>query len=561
MDNSQIKSRDRISDHGEVFTAEREVKAMCDMVGDACGRISSRILEPACGDGNFLAEILRRKLKTVSGSFPGISEEWTRRAVEAVSSLYGVELLPDNAEDCRKRLLVLWSDSYAVEFGYKPDSGLVDVVEFILHENILCGDALTLLDANGIPLAFPLWQMSDDGTVSRKDFELATLLEMQRNGGQGDLFLSSGTFDHETGAFLPNPVKEYETVPYMSVRTAKASDVEPSWCRDDDVSSALRFDVVIGNPPYQKDDGGAQSSATPLYHLFVRNAILLMPAMLAMIIPSRWFAGGKGLDGFREEMIHDDRLCVIHDFPDASECFPDVEIKGGVNYFLWKRDHHGPCRIYTHRNGVAVSEMERPLVEPGCVSFIRCNEAVSILRKVRSHNETPFSSKVNSAMFFGLRTFFRDFDSDQPEDGTVLLYANLSQGYVRRERILRNAECIDRWKVIVPEATGTGNTMRDRLKPILSAPGSANTETYVMNGPWKDRNEAENVIAYIGTRFFHFLLGLMKITQHTTSRTYSLIPMQDFSRRWTDAELFSKYGLTDDEIRFIEESVWPEAKA
>ena len=106
---------------------------MCDMIGNACGRISSRILEPACGDGNFLAEILRRKLKTVSDSFSGIPEDWTRHAVEAMSSLYGVELLPDNAEDCRKRLLAIWTDSYAVEFGYKPDSGLVDVVEFILH--------------------------------------------------------------------------------------------------------------------------------------------------------------------------------------------------------------------------------------------------------------------------------------------------------------------------------------------------------------------------------------------------------------------------------------------
>lgn len=552
--NIQIKSKKRVADHGEVFTNEREVKAMCDMVGhDAIG-IESRVLEPACGDGNFLAEILSRKLAQVSLKNPSAPEKWTSDSLIALTSIYGIEILADNAQDCRQRLRDLWCAEYLKSIGTVVPPAILNSVETILNANILCGDALTLKCADGSPIVFPRWDALEDGLVKRTDFELATVLEMQRNGGQGDLFLSSEIFDWELGAFIPKPLRIYAPVTLTDI--GDLLDISAISNKEVD-RTGLRFSLIIGNPPYQQDDGGAQSSAKPLYHLFIQTAKLLKPENIAMIVPSRWFSGGKNLNDFRQEMIHDDSLCIIHDFPHAEDCFPGVEIKGGVNYFLWKRSHHGPCHIYTHSKGNIVSEMVRPLIEPGCDTFIRSNEAIAILRKVRKLGEPSFAEKVNSAMVFGLRTFFRDFDSDTPQDGMVRVYANQCQGYIKRSRIKRSDGFIDQWKVIVPEASGTGDTERDKLKPILSAPGSVNTETYIMNGPWKDRDEAENVVAYMGTRFFHFLLGLVKLTQHTTATTYSLVPMQDFSKCWTDEDLYEKYGLTDDEIRFIEKSVWP----
>ena len=186
----------------------------------------------------------------------------------------------------------------------------------------------------------------------------------------------------------------------------------------------MKFDVIIGNPPYQLSDGGAQASAMPIYNLFVEQAKKLNPRYLSMIIPSRWFAGGKGLDNFRDSMLHDDHLTILHDVPNASDCFPGVEIKGGICYFLWERERNGLCKVITHENGQITSEMERPLLEAGCDVFIRQNEAVTILHKVRSKQEKSFANMVHPAMTFGMRTFYKNFDSMTPGPGLTKLYAN-----------------------------------------------------------------------------------------------------------------------------------------
>jgi site-specific DNA-methyltransferase (adenine-specific) len=276
-----------------------------------------------------------------------------------------------------------------------------------------------------------------------------------------------------------------------------------------------------------------------------------------MIIPARWYAGGKGLDGFRDAMLNDNHIRVMHDFVNASDCFPSVEIKGGVCYFLWDRDNDGDCKIFTHEGNKITSELERPLLEKNCDVFIRYNEAIEILHKVKAHNEVSFSTIVRPAMTFGFRTFFKDFDRDTYKTGYIKVYANRSQGFVKKEKVLRSMEWIDKWKVVVPEAIGIGNMKVDCLKPIISEPYSINTETYIMNGPYKSKLEAENVVSYINTKFFHFLLGLKKITQHTTQSVYQFIPMQDFSKSWTDEELYKKYDFNDDEISFVNSMVRP----
>lgn len=320
----------------------------------------------------------------------------------------------------------------------------------------------------------------------------------------------------------------------------------------------MKFDVIISNPPYQLSDGGAQASAMPIYNYFVEQSKKLNPKSLIMIIPARWYSGGKNLNEFRSSMLTDRRIKELHDFSNATDCFPGVDVKGGVCYFLWQQDYNGDCVVVTHDKDHIVSTLKRPLLEENCDVFIRQNEAVDILNKIRSYNEKSFADVVFPAMTFGFRTFFKSFDSDKSGKGLVKMYANHSQGFIYRDKIERGREYIDKWKVYIPEAIGSGDTRNDIIKPILGEPGSISTETYIMNGPWESKEEAENVISYVNTKFFHFMIGLKKITQHATIKVYEFVPMQDFSKPWTDKELYQKYGLTDKEIMYIESTVWSE---
>lgn len=319
----------------------------------------------------------------------------------------------------------------------------------------------------------------------------------------------------------------------------------------------MKFDVIIGNPPYQLNDGGGSgSSAIPLYHKFVEQAKKLKPRFLSMIIPARWYAGGKGLDDFRQTMLNDNRIRVLHDFNDASECFPSVEIKGGVCYFLWDRDNAGLCEVNTHSKDVIVSSISRPLLEQDCDTFIRQNEAITILRKVQSKKERSFSSIISNRKPFGLESNFEHFE-EEPFRDSVRLYANQNRGYVDRVYILKNHQWIDKWKIIIPKAFGVGDMSKDWLKPIIVEPNTCCTETYLVVGPFENKEDVKNVYSYTQTKMFHFLVGLKKVTQNTTSKVYQFVPMQNFDEEWTDEKLYTKYGLTNDEINFIESMIRP----
>ena len=319
----------------------------------------------------------------------------------------------------------------------------------------------------------------------------------------------------------------------------------------------MQFDVIIGNPPYQLNVGvESKSFAIAIYHKFIEQAITLNPRYLCMIVPSRWFAGGRGLDDFREKMLNDRRIKEIHDFPDASEVFLGVEIKGGVNYFLWDREYKGDCRVVSYENGEVISEMTRPLKEEGADSFIRDNQAISIYHKVRDFNEKSFSEFVSVQTPFGLLSSFKSYKKD-PFKGAVKIFGNQFVGYISEEQISKNKQWVSEHKILIPKVFGTGEISTDNIKPIYAAPNSCCTQTYLVIGPFANEKRCRSVIRYIRTKFFHFMLNIKKNTQDAMRGVYQFVPQQDFDEEWTDEKLYRKYGLTAEEIAYIEKMVRP----
>lgn len=315
----------------------------------------------------------------------------------------------------------------------------------------------------------------------------------------------------------------------------------------------MKFDVIIGNPPYQLTTGTSSAQAIPIYNKFVIQAKKLNPRYLTMIIPSRWFTGGMGLDSFRDEMLHDTRLRKIVDFPVSTDCFTGVDIQGGVCYFLWDKDTHGDCEITTIR-GTTISESIRPLLEEDCSILIRYNEAIPILRKVKKLHEQSFADLVSSQRPFGLPTNYRG--QDKTFDKAVTVFVTKAEQFMKRTDVLVNQQWIDKYKVLMTKAYGMGDFPHPILnQPILAGPNSCCSETYVVLGTYDTEKEAKNVISYVNTKFFRFLVMLVKHTQDALKRVYQFVPMQDFSETWTDEKLYKKYKLTKDEIAFIDSMI------
>lgn len=319
----------------------------------------------------------------------------------------------------------------------------------------------------------------------------------------------------------------------------------------------MKFDVIIGNPPYQMGDGGASASAKPIYHLFIQQAKKLNPRFLVMIVPSRWFSGGKGLDTFRDEMIHDNRIRYLVDYFDPNECFPGIDIKGGVCYFRWERDSKGECTIKNVLND-NISEMKRDLCEKDSDILIRFNKGVEIYRKVQALKENSFSKIVSSRKPFGFDSTFRNFSTKESSD-SVKIYANKTCGYVSKSKIQEHIDWISKPKIYISEAYGAGEEFPHQIinKPFIETNASCCTETYLVIGPFKNQDESKNALSYIKTKFFRFMVLLKKNTQHATQSVYQFVPIQDFSKPWTDKELYAKYKLTDEEIAFIESMIRP----
>lgn len=330
----------------------------------------------------------------------------------------------------------------------------------------------------------------------------------------------------------------------------------------------MKFDAIVGNPPYQEAKG---TNIVPIFNHFMTLAKEINPRYISMIMPSRWMKGGnRGLDDFMKETLADTRIELLHDYIDPKEVFPGVEIKGGVCYLLWGKSHKGMCKYSLHDVSKKEQSVERYLKTEGCDSFVRYPICVSILEKVRKFNEQSFTDLVSYREPYGFAT---DFLKSPKKYGYPKLSNSGTEsdikifGLENLKRIVKFApanypikrltDSIKKFKIFVPKAYGCGAIGEELGTPILGTPMSACTGTYLRIGDFETKQEVENVLVYLKTKFFRLLVGIKKITQDCTREKYALVPVQDFSRPWTDEDLYKKYALTDEEIDFIETMIKP----
>jgi site-specific DNA-methyltransferase (adenine-specific) len=336
---------------------------------------------------------------------------------------------------------------------------------------------------------------------------------------------------------------DLETHAYQFIHTKNAEEI-----------FNMKFDVVIGNPPYHLEDAGDSTSSSPIYQNFIEQAKKLNPRFLSMIVPSRWFAGGKGMDTFRKTMLSDRRISHLFDFPVSKDVFPGIKLIGGVCYFLWERGRDGPCIVTTQMkamNDTTTRELHQ------FDTFVRFNKAVSILEKIKAKDYPSLSTQISKQKPFGLRTYARPTGK-----GTITLYATKKIGTIEKSAIPKGMDMLKSWKVLMTKAYGEGGEVREypRMilnKPIVAKPNSACTETYIVVGKYNSKIEAENLDKYLRTKFLRLLVGLRKNTQDITDDRFSFVPLLSMKKEWSDTKLNAHFGLTADEISFISMIVRP----
>lgn len=317
----------------------------------------------------------------------------------------------------------------------------------------------------------------------------------------------------------------------------------------------MKFDVIIGNPPYQLNTGEIQKSfAISIYHKFIKNAIKLNPTYLSMIIPARWYSGGRGLDLFRNEMINDKRMKFLADFPNASVCFPGVQIKGGVCYFLWDKNYDDMCEVVNHdHKGNFISKQKRFLKEKNNDTFIRNNQAIKLYKSLNLKNFEKFSDLVSTQTPFGIISSFKDYKNEH-FDNSVKFYSKTGKvGYITKDKIKKNDNLRLKYKILITKTYGAGEDYPHQIlnKPFIVGPNSVCSQTYLAIGPFKNQKECENVISFIKTKFFRFLVYLKKNSQDNMRSVFSLVPILDFKVEWTDEKLHKHFNLNNQDIDLI----------
>ena len=345
-------------------------------------------------------------------------------------------------------------------------------------------------------------------------------------------------------------------------RLAKKLQRIDTWGKE---GQPMKFDAIVGNPPYQEDTGGgsaanvAAKQARPVYNLFVDQAKTMQPHYISMIMPARWYAGGIGLNDFRNEMLNDPHLIRLTDFVNSKDCFSTVDIAGGICYFLWDRDKEEVCEV-TNVSGLERHTMRRNLNEFGEI-FIRSNESLSIIHKVLSRSEHFLTDRVQPIDAFGFPSAARG--EKEPFDGCISLIHSQGTGYIKRSDVKKNAELIDKYKatisILVPCNGEVGIDPSKGYKaittPRIEVPGEVNTFSYLVLGAFDTEEEIKNYKQYLMCKFTRFMLRLTYSSMHIARANFVFVPDQDFTEEWTDEKLYKKYELTEDEIAFIESTI------
>lgn len=487
----------------EVFTPPEIVNQMLDMLPqELFSNPDTTFLDPACKTGVFLREIAKRLIVGLEPQIPDLQER-----IDHIfhKQLYGI--------------------------------AITQLTGLLSRRGIYCSKDPSSL--------FAVTQFDDvQGNIRYK----RTQHSWQN---KRCVFCGASQDEYDRGDIL-------ETHAYEWIHTVRPEEI-----------FGMKFDVIIGNPPYQLSDGGAGASAIPIYDRFITQAKKLNPQYLTMIIPARWMTGGRGLDDFRYEMIHDKRIQIMHDFANSAECFTGVEIKGGVCYFLWNRSYNGMCQVFRHHND-SVRESNRFLVEEGDNIFVREDRLISIKNKVAINNEPSFENIVSSMKPYGLRgDVFKDpykyglpAMAEKPKENyySVIGLLNLKRTYryiPKDYPITTKNNCLHNYKLFVTRNWGVGSFEDIPSAPIIARPGDVCTETFVEFGPFDTEIKVKNVLTYLSTKFFRALVAIRKQDQSSSKSVYHYVPMQDFSKPWTDEELYAKYNLSNEEIEFIETMIKP----
>lgn len=479
----------------EVFTPPNVANAMLDMLPQElfCNP-NIKFLDPVCKSGVFLREITKRLMTGLEKRFP----------------------------DMQKRLdHILHKQVYGI--------AITELTSLLSRRTLYCAKYATS------PYAISKFA-NIDGNIRFKAIQ-----HTWKNGKCVFCGASQAQYEREVGL---------ESHAYEFIHTDKPQEI---FCD-------MKFDVIIGNPPYQLDTGGSGRQAIPIYHRFVTQAKKLNPSYITMITPSRWFNGGMGLDDFRNAMINDTQVEKIIDYVNAKECFPQNSISGGVSYFLWHKNYNGDCEVINIVSGLK-NILKRKLNE--FKIFVRYNQAIPILRKIINKNFIDFKDIVSPLMPYGLSTNIRGYATKIPN--TYKLYASDGISYISHDKVLKGNDNINKFKILISKTSAehAGEPGKDGKFRVLTAalqvikPGEICTHSYFTIGQYDKEEPAKNLLSYLKTKFARFLILMAMSSINLSKLCFEFLPLQDFSKPWTDAELYAKYNLSQEEIAYIESMIKP----